>query len=72
MPNIEVSQDLYNRFAKRAATKGYASTDAYLMWALRQLADKIESAEPAAAPHTYTAKEEDTVRDRLRSLGYID
>lgn len=71
MPSIEIPQDAYDRFAARAAAKGYASADAYLAWALGQLADKLKDESPAPE-HRYTAAEEDTVRDRLRSLGYID
>ncbi len=71
MPNIEIPQDLYDRFAKRAAEKGYASVEAYLAWALRQMADKIGD-RLETPTQRYTAEQEATVRDRLRSLGYID
>lgn len=67
---IEISQDLADRFAVRAKEKGFASTEAYIQWALGEMAKKIVSPSSAATP--YNDQEEAMVKDRLRSLGYID
>ena len=73
MPNIEIPQELYDRFEKRAKEKGYASAESYLQWVLREIAVRLLNASTPTSSHkTYTPEQEATVKDRLRSLGYID
>lgn len=69
MPIIEIPQDLADRFAARAKEKGFASTEAYIQWALNEMAKKIA---PPSSTLPYNDQEEAMVKDRLRSLGYID
>lgn len=75
MPHIEIPQELYNQFVGRAKEKGFSSPGEYLLWVLREIALRLpESTKDKVTGHTpiYTPEQEAIVKDRLRSLGYID
>lgn len=73
MPTIEIPQKLFDAFTRRAVEKGFGSATAYLQWVLGEIADRLD----AGGAHgdqkkSYTPEEEEIIKDRLRSLGYID
>ena len=69
MPDLQIPQATFDRFAARAKEKGFASTEAYLLWLLEQMAEKLPT---NGTPGAYTDQEKEMVQDRLRALGYID
>lgn len=73
MPKLEISQGLFDAFAARAQAKGFPSAEAYLLWVLREIAQRLpESAKDIGHARVYTPEQDAIVKNRLRSLGYID
>ncbi len=69
MPEIEIDDTHWDRFAERAEEKGFDSTEAYVQHVLRQVYDKLRRQDDEA---TYSEEDEETVKDRLKNLGYMD
>lgn len=59
-PKIKLSRTLYDRLARLAQIKGYASVDEYIRHILEKAAAEADQDES-----------EDKVRERLKGLGYL-
>ncbi len=63
--NISIPPSLYKQIEERIEDTGFESVSAYVTYVLRELLSEDEK-------ETFTKEEEERVKERLRSLGYID
>jgi len=59
MAEVEVDDETYEKIKVRAEKKGFDSADIYIKKILEKVAGKVD-------------EEEEKVKNRLRSLGYMD
>jgi hypothetical protein len=59
-PKIKIRRELYARLAKLAETRGYSSTDEFVLHILDQAAREEDE-----------SLSEEQVRERLKGLGYL-
>lgn len=65
---ISIPATLFERIGVRIEGTGFGSVDEYVAFVLREvLAEDEEAAKPA-----YSREDEERVKERLRSLGYLD
>lgn len=69
MPEVDIPEEYYERFAERAPEKGFDSAEEYVNYVLGQVYEKLGSDDEGS---TYTEEEEEKVKERLRGLGYMD
>ena len=62
---IPIPSSLYRRIERRIENTGFESVDSYVAYVLRELLAEDER-------ERLTEEEEERVKERLRSLGYID
>lgn len=62
---IRVDREVRAALERRVARTGFGSVEGFVNFVLARLVD-----EPAAGP--FSEEEEEKLRERLRSLGYID
>ncbi|MFP4117215.1 MAG: CopG family transcriptional regulator [Candidatus Aenigmatarchaeota archaeon] len=60
MAEVEVDDETYEKIKIRAKKKGFDSADIYIKKILEKVASKVDE------------EEEEKVKSRLRSLGYMD
>ncbi|MFP4116392.1 MAG: CopG family transcriptional regulator [Candidatus Aenigmatarchaeota archaeon] len=60
MAEVEVDDETYEKIRIRAEKKGFDSADIYIKKILEKVASKVDE------------EEEEKVKSRLRSLGYLD
>lgn len=64
---VQLPQDLHRRIQERLKGSSFRSVDDFVAFVLARLAERpVQDGEPLSA------KDEAQVRERLRSLGYID
>lgn len=63
--DISIPQSLYNRIQERIKGTGFSSVDEYVTYVLREVLSEDEAGE-------FTEEDEEKVRERLRSLGYLE
>ena len=69
---IKIENELYAVLAGRAKERGYASTEEYINFLLKQIAEKINCFWPKKNEEVYTEEDQKKIKQRLQSLGYID
>ena len=62
--------ELYGRIEERAKTTGFGSVDEYIIFVLKEVLK--EEGEGEEEENVLSEEEEDEVKQRLRSLGYLD
>ncbi len=62
---ISIPSSLYRRIEKRIIATGFESVSAYVAYVLRETLSDDEK-------EALTPEEEEKIRERLRTLGYID
>lgn len=67
MANIEISENLYKKVEEKIKDSEFTSVSDYVSFVLRELIDAEVDGESEL-----TEEEEDKVKERLRSLGYLD
>lgn len=73
MPTVEIPEEHYEAFEKRAAEKDLADAEAYIGYVLEQVYEKLQRQEDEDEEESaYTEEEEEKVKERLRGLGYLD
>ena len=65
---VSLSTELYGRIEERARDTGFGSVDEYVTFVLEEVL-KEEGEETEVA---FSKEEEEEVKKRLRSLGYLD
>jgi len=66
---VNISEELYAKIQKRVEeSKEFNSVDEYVKYVLEQVVEKTE--EKKEQP--YSKEDEEKVKERLRSLGYLD
>lgn len=67
---INIPEELYVKIQKRVEeSKEFDSVDEYVKYVLEQVVEKIEEKKEEKA---YSKEDEEKVKERLRSLGYLD
>ncbi len=69
MTQINIPDELYNSLLERAKKKGHESPKEYIISILREIISKLEKNQKKIS---YSNEEEKTIKNRLKSLGYID
>lgn len=64
MTKVEIDDETIEKLKIRAQDKGFGSVEEYIETVLKQIAKKVEK--------KHSGKDEEKVKDRLRSLGYMD
>ena len=65
--SVSLSGDLYDRIAERVKVTGFGSVDEYVTFVLEEVIKDEEDENKLA----YTKEEEQEVKRRLKSLGYL-
>lgn len=69
--NVEIPEETYGLLAKRAEDKGFDTTDEYVNYVLDQVADKVRK-KMSEDDQEFSEEDEEKVKKRLESLGYLD
>ncbi len=73
---ISIPKPLAEKIKKRMEGTGFNSVSSYVTYVMRQVLSKVESEEQpnvASAPkEAFSEEDERKVKERLRSLGYLD
>lgn len=70
MPEVDIPEEYYEKFAERAPDKGFDSADEYVNYVLGQVYEKLQDQKSEGT--TYSKEEEEKVKERLKGLGYLD
>lgn len=65
---VAIPKDVYEGIAERVKVTEFKSVDDYVTYVLRQVLEQIKDDEKPA----YSKEDEEMVKARLRSLGYLD
>lgn len=66
---INIEDGLYSVLEQRSKEQGYKTPEEYINFILKQIADKISV---SAKKQVYTEEDQQKIKQRLQSLGYID
>lgn len=69
---ISIPKVLADKIKKRMEGTGFNSVSSYVTYVLRQVLSNVESQEKSQEKEAFSEEEEKKVKDRLRSLGYLD
>jgi hypothetical protein len=71
---ISIPAPLAEKIKKRMAGTGFNSLSGYVTYVLRQIISSIEQDDRSggSSKDAFSEKEEKTVKERLRALGYIE
>ena len=70
---ISIPTPLAGKLKKRIEGTGFTSLSSYVIYVLRQLLSSIEKEEIGERnKEVMTREEEETIKSRLRALGYLD
>jgi len=65
---VSIPKELYKKIQERIKDTGFTSVSDYVTYVLRQVISELE--EESEEP--FTKEDEEKVKERLRSLGYIE
>ena len=69
---ISIPKVLADKIKQKMEGTGFNSVSSYVTYVLRQVLSNVESSENAEQKEAFSEEEENKVKDRLRSLGYLD
>ncbi len=70
---VKIKKEILKKLEKRAKESGsFKNVDEYVNYVLQQVVDKLENEKKTSQKPAYSKKDEEKVRERLRSLGYLD
>lgn len=70
---VSIPSPLADNIRKRMDGTGFNSISSYVTYILRQVLSSMEQDDKASkGSEVFTEKEENTVKERLRALGYLD
>ena len=67
--SVDIPKDVYEGVEKRVKVTEFNSVEEYVAYVLRQVLEQVGK-EPGEA--AYSREDEERVKERLRSLGYLD
>ncbi len=67
---VSIPKPLAEKVKERMKGTGFSSVSSYVTYILRQVLSSIEEEEKTK--QAFTKEEEETVKQRLRDLGYLD
>jgi len=65
---VSIPTPLFEKIKKRIEGTGFTSVSSYVVYVLRE----ILAEESASQDEAFTREDEERVKERLRSLGYLD
>ena len=69
---IDIPEDLAKKLQKRVdSTDEFDSVEAYVSYILKQVVERLENESKEEKP-AFSEEDEEKVKERLRSLGYLD
>ena len=69
MTKINIPEDIYDRLQKRVdSTDEFNSVEEYVEYILKQVVERLN----AQTKPSYSEEDEKKVKERLRSLGYLE
>ena len=68
---LSISEKTYEKIAERAKETDFESADEYVEYILEQVIDRLEKGKEGSE-ETYSAEDEERVKERLRALGYLE
>jgi hypothetical protein len=70
---IEIPEDLVKKLQKRVdSTDEFDSVEAYVIYILKQVVERLETENKEDEKPAFSEEDEEKVKERLRSLGYLD
>ncbi len=69
---ISIPKQLFEKIKKRCEGTGFNSVSSYVTYVMRQVLSKAESEEQKKNAEPFTEEDEKRVKERLKSLGYLD
>ena len=70
---VEVKEKIAKILQKRVSeSKEFKNVEAYVNYILKQVVERLEEEGKEKQKKVYSEKEEEKVKERLRSLGYLD
>lgn len=70
---VSIPSPLADNIRKRMEGTGFNSISSYVTYILRQVLSSLEQDDKSSkGSEVFTEKEENTVKERLRALGYLD
>lgn len=70
---VKIKKEILKKLEKRAKESGsFKNVDEYVNYVLQQVVDKLENEKKTSQKPAYSKKDEEKVKERLRSLGYLD
>ena len=69
---IEIPEEIVEKLKKRVdSTDEFDSVEAYVNYVLKQVVERLDSEKEEEKP-AFSEEDEEKVKERLRSLGYLD
>jgi len=69
---ISIPKPLAEKIKNRISGTGFNSVSSYVTYVMRQVISNIEGKEGKGKAEAFSKKDEEAVKSRLRSLGYLD
>jgi len=69
---VSLPKKLVEKVKERIADTGFNSVSSYVAYVLRQVLSNVEEKESEVKKDPFSKKDEEKVKARLRSLGYLD
>ena len=69
---ISMPKQLFEKIKKRCEGTGFNSVSSYVTYVMRQVLSRAESETEKKAAEPFSEEDERKVKERLRSLGYLD
>ncbi len=66
---VDIRKDIYDRIAKRVEVTEFETVGEYVDYVLEEVLSQVEEEEEE---QVYSKEDEDKVKEKLRSLGYLD
>ena len=69
---ISISENTYEKIAKRAEEADFKTVDEYVEYVLKQVIERLEEEKEEPQEEVYSKEDEEKVKERLKALGYLD
>ena len=68
---VEIKDEIIEKLKKRVDDGEFKTVDEYVNYVLQQVVERLDS-ESGEKEEAYTKEDEEKVKERLRSLGYME
>ena len=72
MKSIKIPEEIYEKLMKRVEDSEFSKVDDYIKYILEQVIERLETEKQEDCSEEYSEEDEEKVKARLRSLGYLD